>query len=166
MKQYLQDMENISRGRAPQRVPTSARSKCGLGQSAGAAISPTGDIYGCQEMTSNEGKESIFYIGNIYDGTKDELRDRLGREYDNKPITGDMDCNECEARTACMVAVWLTIIWTQAALVAAPTGLLYQRLLYRTAKRIVDELKDVPGFRTSLRERQAVATARRAHAKL
>ena len=88
MKQYLQDTENISRGRATKRVPTSGRSKCGLGQSAGAAISPTGDIYGCQEMTSNEGEESIFYIGNIYDGTKDELRDRLGREYDNNPITG------------------------------------------------------------------------------
>ena len=38
MKQYLQDMENISQGRATQRVPTSARSKCGLGQSAGGYI--------------------------------------------------------------------------------------------------------------------------------
>mgnify|MGYP001158980580 FL=1 len=156
MKQYLQDTENISRGRATKRVPTSACSKCGLGQSAGAAISPTGDIYGCQEMTSNEGEESIFYIGNIYDGTKDELRDRLRREYDNNPITGDMDCNECEAMTVCNGGCVANNYLDTGCLSRRTHGAcFYQRLLYRTAKRIVDELKDVPGFRTSLRERQA-----------
>ena len=30
-----------------------------------ASIHPNGDIYACQELTSNDGQNSIFWIGNI-----------------------------------------------------------------------------------------------------
>lgn len=158
IKQYLKDTRNISRGMEPQRVNPS---NCGRGLTAGAAISPTGDIYGCQEMTSNEGAESIFYIGNIYDGVSDQLRDRLTKLYDAEPISGDMDCNECEARTACNGGCVANNYLDTGCLTRRTHGAcFYQRLLYRTAKHIVDKLKDVPGFATSLRDRQPTARHR------
>lgn len=74
--------------------------KCGLGSSRFASIHPNGNIYGCQEMTSNEGEESIFYIGNLQTGVDDARRRALMLEYDRQRATGDM-CVECPYDRVC-----------------------------------------------------------------
>jgi radical SAM protein with 4Fe4S-binding SPASM domain len=118
------------------------RMKCGLGQTKSAAISPNGDIYGCQELTSNEGAESVFYIGNIYTGTIDERRDRLAKIYEDNPVSGDMDCNKCSARTACNGGC-VANNYLQCGIVSqsAHGYCMYQRILYETAIKIAKELK-------------------------
>lgn len=74
--------------------------KCGLGSSRFASIHPNGNIYGCQEMTSNEGEGSIFYIGNLQTGVDDVRRRALMLEYDRQRATGDM-CAECPYDRVC-----------------------------------------------------------------
>lgn len=74
--------------------------KCGLGSSHAAAIDCNGNLYGCQEMTSNEGIDSVFYIGNIYDGVDDTLRERLMSRFDEHTVYGD-DCSSCRLNRVC-----------------------------------------------------------------
>lgn len=74
--------------------------KCGLGSGVFASIHPNGNLYGCQEMTSNEGEESIFYIGNIFTGVDDKRRYALMELYDTETITGEK-CNECKYNRIC-----------------------------------------------------------------
>ena len=74
--------------------------KCGLGSTKFASIHPNGNLYGCQEMTSNEGEESIFYIGNIFTGVEDDRRVALMNMYDAEPIVGD-DCANCKYNRIC-----------------------------------------------------------------
>ncbi len=74
--------------------------KCGLGSSRFASIHPNGNLYGCQEMTSNEGEQSVFYIGNIYTGVEDERRTALMELYDNNPIIGS-NCETCRYNRIC-----------------------------------------------------------------
>ena len=51
-------------------------------------------------MTSNEGEQSIFYIGNIFDGERDDLRYRLIDLYDSAPARG-VDCETCKLNRIC-----------------------------------------------------------------
>lgn len=74
--------------------------KCGLGSNKYASIHPNGNIYGCQEMTSNEGKDSIFYIGNIFTGVKDKRRISLMDLYDSTKFTG-ANCDTCKLNRVC-----------------------------------------------------------------
>lgn len=74
--------------------------KCGLGASRFAAIHPDGSLYACQEMTSNDGAESAFYIGNIFDGVDDDRRRALMAEYDSAPARGD-SCETCPYNRIC-----------------------------------------------------------------
>ena len=74
--------------------------KCGLGASRFASIDPNGNLYACQEMTSNEGEQSIFYIGNIFDGERDDLRYRLMNLYDSSQASGE-DCSSCKLNRVC-----------------------------------------------------------------
>lgn len=120
---------------------------CGLGRSGVAAISPTGNIYGCQEMTSNEGEESIFYIGNIYTGVIDERRQKLSDLYDSCATNGDMDCSKCEANVMCNGGCVANNYMITGRLNDCPHGhCFFQRILSQVAKYIVKELKDIPEF--------------------
>ena len=77
-----------------------AMGKCGLGASRFASVHPNGNLYGCQEMTSNEGPDSIFYIGNIFTGVDDDRRTALMALYDQETITGE-DCATCRYNRVC-----------------------------------------------------------------
>ncbi len=74
--------------------------KCGLGASRFASIHPNGNVYGCQEMTSNEGEKSIFYIGSIYTGIEEERRTALMELFDREDHTGDA-CAKCRYNRIC-----------------------------------------------------------------
>lgn len=78
----------------------SACGKCGLGSNKYASIHPNGNIYGCQEMTSNGGKENIFYIGNIYTGVENDRRIALMDNYDSIQVTG-LNCDTCKYNRIC-----------------------------------------------------------------
>lgn len=77
-----------------------ADGKCGLGASRFASIHPNGNVYGCQEMTSNEGEESPFYIGNIRTGISEARRYTLMGRYDCHSLRGD-DCAHCPFDRIC-----------------------------------------------------------------
>ena len=77
-----------------------AEGKCGLGATRFASIHPNGNIYGCQEMTSNEGEESVFYIGNLTDGVDDARRYALMRAFGERAAKG-LDCANCEYDRIC-----------------------------------------------------------------
>lgn len=74
--------------------------KCGLGASRFASIHPNGDVFGCQEMTSNAGADSIFYIGNIHSGIENDRRQVLMDMYDSQVSKGD-DCEKCLYNNIC-----------------------------------------------------------------
>lgn len=74
--------------------------KCGLGANKFASIHPNGNLYGCQEMTSNEGDESIFYIGNIYTGVEDDRRQALMDLFDSESAKGP-NCESCMYNRVC-----------------------------------------------------------------
>lgn len=74
--------------------------KCGLGSTKSASIDPNGNIYGCQEMTSNEGEQSIFYIGDIYIGVNEERRTALMKAFDDIEATG-VNCSSCRYDRIC-----------------------------------------------------------------
>ena len=96
-EQIYQERERAEKGLPKLNLFTN--SKCGYGQSAGGAISTNGDIYGCQEMTSND---PLFKIGNIYTGLDDEKRRELARIFDEDAVKrGDMPCEECPACSVC-----------------------------------------------------------------
>ena len=77
-----------------------ACTKCGLGSSIFASIHPNGNIFSCQEMTSNEGNDSLFCIGNIYTGIDENKRIALVEKFDNEPVQGD-ECKTCKYNRIC-----------------------------------------------------------------
>lgn len=74
--------------------------KCGLGAGRFASVHPNGNIYSCQEITSNEGPDSLFYIGNLYDGVDDERRQRLCDLFDAQAAQGP-NCHQCLYNSIC-----------------------------------------------------------------
>jgi uncharacterized protein len=74
--------------------------KCGLGANKNASIHPNGNVYGCQEMTSNEGDKSIFYIGSIYTGVEDDRRFSLMNAFDSAKSIGS-NCGTCRYDRIC-----------------------------------------------------------------
>lgn len=77
-----------------------AEGKCGLGSGKFASIHPNGSVYGCQEMTSNDGEDSAFYIGSIYDGIDEARRISLMGLYCAADIKGG-DCALCKYNDIC-----------------------------------------------------------------
>jgi radical SAM protein with 4Fe4S-binding SPASM domain len=83
-----------------QSIDCKACGKCGLGSSSYASIHPNGNLYGCQEMTSNEGEESLFYIGNLYSGVDDNKRQTLIELFDSADVSGP-NCDTCKYNRIC-----------------------------------------------------------------
>lgn len=74
--------------------------KCGLGSNRFAAIDFRGDIYGCQEMVCVPGSSNPFYIGNIYTGVDNQLREKLIRSYHKNAERSD-HCKDCRLDRIC-----------------------------------------------------------------
>ena len=77
--------------------------RCGLGTTS-ASIGPSGDIYACQEQTSQNSEENPFYIGNIYQGIDNEKHINLLENYRSlKPIVcEDIEmCKNCKLKNIC-----------------------------------------------------------------
>ena len=75
--------------------------RCGLGTTSGS-IGYDGSIYGCQEQDSKN--NSIFYIGDIYNGINKQLHSNLLNNYQNaiNPICENKDiCNYCLIQNKC-----------------------------------------------------------------
>lgn len=77
-----------------------AKGKCGLGSGRYCAISYDGNIYGCQEMTSNDGINSPFYIGSINEGVNNNRRLALMQSYNPIKVQG-LDCLTCQYNRVC-----------------------------------------------------------------
>lgn len=121
--------------------------KCGYGQNSNAAIAVNGDIYGCQELVSNEGKKNAFWIGNIYTGVENEKRQWLYDKFYSFPKTGDMKCEECHARSICNGGCSATNYVLTGDLNHCPAGhCFYFRHSYSVARYIVETLKDNEAF--------------------
>ena len=124
-----------------------ARRKCGLGQNSSAAISPIGDIYACQELTSNEGQESIFYIGNIYTGVEDERRRRLAELFDTVPAISEDGCDDCPVKNICNRGCAANNYMITGRVGTASHGYcFFNKLVYEAALYISGELDDIPEF--------------------
>ena len=89
-----------ARGIYRQMPKCRSEGKCGLGTSRFASIHPNGNIYACQEMTSNEGKESLFFIGSIFAGVDNSRRLALAESFNSVPAWGEY-CDECEYDRIC-----------------------------------------------------------------
>lgn len=74
--------------------------KCGLGSNKNAAIGYDGSLYACQEMCTNAGSDSPFYIGSIYSGVDDSKREHLCSRFDSAPVYGDW-CESCPVNRIC-----------------------------------------------------------------
>lgn len=122
-----------------------SNSKCGYGQSAGGAISTNGDIYGCQEMTSND---PLFRIGNIYTGLNEEKRKELARIFDEDPVKrGDMPCEECPACSVCNGGCLANNYMQTGKFNTCSHGhCLNERQHYKMACYIIDNLSDNQAF--------------------
>lgn len=103
-EQAFEDLKQIAlaekQGSYRDMPKCSACGKCGLGASRFASIHPNGNLYACQEMTSNEGEESPFYIGSIYTGVDNERRRALMERFDMLPVRGEY-CDVCEYDRVC-----------------------------------------------------------------
>lgn len=103
-EQAFQDMKQIKlaeKQRTYRAMPKCrSEGKCGLGTSRFASIHPNGNLYACQEMTSNEGEESAFYIGSIYGGVDNNRRRALAESFDSVPVRGEY-CDVCEYDRVC-----------------------------------------------------------------
>ena len=74
--------------------------KCGIGSGTSCSIAPNGDIYTCQEMPSNCGRDSAFHIGSIYEGVNVAKRLNLVESYDPAKARGG-DCGKCKLSRIC-----------------------------------------------------------------
>lgn len=77
--------------------------RCGLGTTLGS-IGYDGSIYGCQEQTS-QGLNSIFYIGNIFNGGIDQQKHEALLKAYYEPSISECEnkelCKECLLKTEC-----------------------------------------------------------------
>lgn len=99
----IKDINEANRNKAYRKLNKCVScGKCGLGSGKYVSIHPNGNIYGCQEMTSNAGEENIFYIGNIYSGVLENRRIALMKEYDeNSCISIEGNCEKCLLNNIC-----------------------------------------------------------------
>lgn len=67
--------------------------QCGFGVRGSASIDPHGDIYGCHHISPLD-HDSLFYLGNIYDGVDEKRVRRLADGYDAQKV-GNEHCKTC-----------------------------------------------------------------------
>ena len=67
--------------------------QCGFGVRGNVSIDPLGDVYGCHHIKPLN-HDSIFYLGNIYDGIDEGHVRRLVEMYDPQKV-GNERCSEC-----------------------------------------------------------------------
>lgn len=90
-----------ARGLYRQSPKCRADGKCGLGSSRFASIHPGGEIYACQELTSEPGENNPFLIGSIFSGVDNQRRRALIDAFNALPVTGEYcDCG-CEYDRIC-----------------------------------------------------------------
>ncbi len=77
-----------------------ARGKCGLGANFAAGINVDGKIYSCQEFCGAKSVRDKFYIGSIYEGVSDILRQVIADDFDATASVGD-DCATCILNHIC-----------------------------------------------------------------
>ena len=82
------------------RVECDSCYKCGLGASRFASIHPNGEVYACQEMTSQGNINNPFWIGNIYTGILDEKRRALMTLFHKDKVYG-LNCEDCPLNRIC-----------------------------------------------------------------
>lgn len=146
---YPQAYEDIIRAEAGLDIPTKPHSqRCGYGQNSLAALSPRGDFFSCQQMTSNEGSDSIWWIGNLKTGIQNSRRQALLNHFNSEgPRKGDMDCSQCSGRSICKGGCVATnyLIYEQMRQ-NSPTWCMNMRVTYETARYIVEQLRDDEAF--------------------
>ncbi len=103
--EFEKALHNISRinaaiDRGEFRENCEACQKCGLGTNRFASVHPSGDLYACQEMTSNDGCDSPFWIGNIYSGVDNDRRVQLASMLIKDKMRGP-NCDQCRLRRIC-----------------------------------------------------------------
>lgn len=99
LEEKIKDIISINRAVREGSFDKTAKNKCGLGSNRYASVSPTGNLYGCQEYTNNQ-DDNIFLIGNVFDGTDDVLRIELISKFNNAVIEGD-NCSTCPYNPIC-----------------------------------------------------------------
>lgn len=88
-------------GRARLAALGRAENKCGLGAGRFASIAPDGGVYACQELCSNGGSGSPFYIGSIDGGISERRRRSLMEGYYSEPPRCEHGCGSCPYAGAC-----------------------------------------------------------------
>lgn len=102
MRRVLPINHSIQNGQYRTHYLCAACSKCGLSADRYCSVAPDGGIYSCQELTSNEGPNSIFYIGSLNDGVDEARRNALIDMYDPfKASAVNTDCATCKYNRAC-----------------------------------------------------------------
>lgn len=91
----------IQRKEMPRRSNPHCEScrQCGLGVRGGVSVDPNGDFYGCHHISPLT-RDSIFYIGNVYDGV-DEARVRALVDAYNPQKSGGSACASCGLDAIC-----------------------------------------------------------------
>lgn len=141
-----QDILNEAKGIMPNNRFTTA--KCGYGQNSVAAVGTNGDLYGCQELVTNEGKKSEFWIGDIYNGVNEERRQHLLDLFLSREKSGDMECEHCPARSICTGGCsCANYVLTGYLNTCTAPHCNYFRHSYSIAKYIVQSLQDNEAFR-------------------
>lgn len=114
--------------------------KCGLGVYHMAAIGYDGSIYSCQELCTNDGINSPFYIGSIYDGVDDSKRLSLCNLFDNNFIVGN-SCDSCILNRICDGGCVAHNYFTNGNIYIANDVLCeWERILFNTAVKIMTTL--------------------------
>lgn len=144
--QVEEDYKNILAGKTPPNFETHI--KCGYGNNSNVAVSAEGDMYACQELVTNEGKNNLFWIGNIYTGVDNEKRQMLYNKLFAFPKTGDVKCEDCCAKSICSGGC----VSTNYCLTGEFRHCIHQhcfhtRICYQMSMYIVMSLRDNPAFR-------------------
>lgn len=141
----LQEINRDLMGQDP--IVFRSQSKCGYGQGHAVAVSPAGDLYGCQEMTSNEGPNSLFYVGHIDTGVEERHRIRLKEIFESTEQQGDMKCKDCVAKGICNGGCVANNYMSTGDMNRATHGhCFFTRIVYATNLVILNSLQDVPEF--------------------
>lgn len=113
---------------------------CGLGCGATASVGIDGSVYSCQEFVSDEKEESIFKIGNIYEGVSDNARQTLKESYLKIPkVCSDemITCKSCPLEGKCTFGCVLNNYKLTGNLSTMPSIVCYyHRSLYDISKEI------------------------------
>lgn len=170
MAQAFEDLQRTEQGLPIIMKPNSQR--CGYGQNHGAAMTPSGDIYTCQQLSSNAGPDSQWWIGNVRTGVDDSRRAALLKIYNELgERQGDMPCEECSARSICKGGCAATnhLIYENMRK-NSPTWCMDLRAIHEIDTYITNALRNNTAFRTYLdnlakRNRTLCATCQENQAK-